>query len=173
VGRPKKTSFDSVDSEEQEGMTAEALLELSVARDLHKRDDPLLSTIRASPDSAIVLDHVLVGLADVAASLAFEREQAERQGKPVSQLSIRQIAALKATADTYLRRRDQTLTATVDMESPAFARLFSFIMDTFRGALEDAGARAELVETVFAKLGKRLSEENNWSKEAQSRMKGE
>ena len=132
-------------------------------------NDSILRSTKKTPESAEVLDHVLVGLADEAASLSFERTSAEREGKETSHISMRRISALKAIGDTWLKRKDQLSQSSVDMDSAAFKKLFAFIMETFRGSLVDAGMRPEMVETVFAKLAQRLEDE--WEDEARNRMK--
>lgn len=131
--------------------------------------DPLLRTIKSNPDGNRVLDHILTGLAEEAFSLKFERSEAERQGQATSAISVRRVNALKALGDTYLKRKEQMDSGSVDMESTAFKILFEFILETFRGAMEDSNLRTEMVETVFAKLTKRL--ENNWEEEAKNKMK--
>lgn len=131
--------------------------------------DAILRTAKGKPSSGEVLDHVLVGLADEAASLSFERTSAEREGKETSHISMRRVSALKAIGDTWLKRKDQLSHTAVDLESASFKKLFSFIMETFRGALSDTGLRPEMIETVFAKLAQRLADE--WEDEAKNRMK--
>lgn len=131
--------------------------------------DPLLRTIKANPDGNKVLDHILTGLAEEAFSLKFERSEAERQGQATSAISVRRVNALKALGDTYLKRKEQMDGSSVDMDSTAFKILFEFILETFRGAMEDSNLRTEMIETVFAKLTKRL--ESNWEDEAKNKMK--
>lgn len=138
-------------------------------KNIQEDHDPLLRTIKSNPDGNKVLDHILTGLAEEAFSLKFERSEAERQGQATSAISVRRVNALKALGDTYLKRKEQISTSSVDMESPAFQKLFEFILETFRGAMEDSNLRTEMVETVFAKLTKRL--ENNWEEEAKNKMK--
>jgi hypothetical protein len=47
--------------------------------------------------------------------------------------------------------------------------VFAFTLETVRGALEDAGARPEFIETIFAKISKRLNDD--WKNEALIRIK--
>ena len=138
-------------------------------KNIQEDHDPLLRTIKADPDGNRVLDHILTGLAEEAFSLKYERSEAERQGQQTSAISVRRVNALKALGDTYLKRKEQISTSSVDMESNAFKTLFEFILETFRGAMEDSNLRTEMIETVFAKLTKRL--ENNWEDEAKNKMK--
>lgn len=139
------------------------------AKELHVEDDELLTTITSNPESGGVLDYVMRGLAEEAASLSFERTEAERQGQSTSQISMRRINALKAVGDSWLKRKEQLSSGSVDMDSPAFKRLFQFIMDTYRQALEeDVKARPEMIETIFTALSRRL--DDDWMREAKKKM---
>lgn len=130
--------------------------------------DELLGVIRTNPEGPSVLDHVMTGLAEEAASLGFERVNAERHGQDTSGISMKRVTALKAVGETWLRRKEQLSAAGVDLDSAAFAKLFKFIMDTFRESLIQAGSRPEMIETVFTGLAKRIDED--WRREATQRM---
>jgi len=136
-------------------------------RDLNS--DPIVKTAKADPESADLLHHVVVSLAEEAASLGVERRNAELEGKETSQLSIRRVNALKAVAETWLKRKDQTAAKEIDLASPQFKAVFAFTLDTFREAMADSNLRPEMVEMVFAKLTAKLQE--GWEQEARNRMK--
>lgn len=134
--------------------------------------DELLSHIDRAPDSEDILHLVMRGFAQEAASLNFERLEAERTGKETSQLSIRRINALKALGETWIKRKEQLSGKTIDMASPAFARLFEFMTATFREAMHAGGIPRDQAETVFARLSSRMKDET-WEQEAQKKMKGD
>ena len=138
-------------------------------KQIQQDHDPIIRAVKVDPDSSKVLDHVMTGLAEEAFSLGYERTEAERQGQATSSISVRRVNALKSLADTYQKRKEQISTSSVDLEGQAFKNLFAFILETFRGSLEDSNLRTEMIETVFAKLTKRL--EDNWEDEAKNRMK--
>jgi hypothetical protein len=146
----------------------EAVGEVMKQRRAVMNDDDLLEIVKANPESSAVLDFVMVGIAEEAAALGFERQEMERRGQPTSQVSVRRIGALKAIGDSWLKRKDQIAAQGVDMDSPAFKRLFTFIMETFKDALASAGERPEMIETVFAGLSKKL--DSDWQREAVKRM---
>lgn len=137
----------------------------------HLKNDKLLNIISSNPEKSEVLDYIMQGLAEEASVIGFERIEAERQGIATSQISIRKVNTLKAVGDTWLKRKEQIASNGVDMDSPAFKRLFSFIMATFKQGLVDAGLRPEMIETVFVGLGKKLGDD--WNKEATRKMMGE
>jgi hypothetical protein len=158
-GRPSKTELQPIN---------DAVAEVMKQRKQALGDDDLLEIVKANPESAAVLDFVMVGIAEEAAALGFERNEMERRGQPTSQVSVRRIGALKAIGDSWLKRKDQISAQGVDMDSPAFKRLFTYIMETFKDTLASAGERPEMIETVFAGLSKRL--DADWQREAVKRM---
>lgn len=133
-------------------------------------EDPVLRTARDNPESADVLHQVMVGLADESASIAFERQEAERKGESTSQLSVRRVNALKSVADTWLRRKEQLANNIVDMDSPGFHTLFQFLAETFKESLEAAEIHPEMIKVIFARFSKRIDSEE-WRVEAKGRMR--
>lgn len=158
-GRPAKVELAPVN---------DAVAEVMKQRRQFLSNDDLLEVVKANPESAFVLDYVMLGIAEEAAALGFERTEMERRGQPTSQVSVRRIGALKAIGDSWLKRKDQIASQGVDMDSPAFKRLFGYIMETFKETLLAAGERPEMIETVFAGLSKRL--DADWQREAVKRM---
>lgn len=166
-GRKKKPELRP-----QNANIAEALR----AKALHLSEDELLSAVRANPETGDVLDYVMEGLAEESASLAFERQEAERTGQPTSQISMRRINALKAVGDSWLKRKEQVSASGVDLDSKAFERIIEFMMLTIRNALEeDELVRPELLETIFASVASRFDDQHweDWKREAAKRMMGE
>lgn len=133
-------------------------------------DDPLLNQLDTGMESEDVLFLVMKGFAQEAASLNFERVEAERNGKETSQLSIRRINALKALGETWIKRKEQLSGKTIDLESPAFERLFAFMLETFRETMLQGNVPRDQAETVFARLSERMSDET-WELEARNRMR--
>lgn len=159
-GRPKIVELAPANP-----MVAELIKRKNEAMD----DDPILRAAREQPENSVVLQEVVVALGVEAASIRFEREEAERKGEDTSSLSVRRIGALKAIADTWLKRKDQLSTKGVDLESPAFKTVMQFTMETFKEAMLSCGSRPEMVEVVFAKLAEMMDED--WEVEVRSRVK--
>ncbi|MDB4278166.1 hypothetical protein N9917_01050 [Deltaproteobacteria bacterium] len=134
------------------------------------KNDHLVKTVTTTPDSDDVLNHIITELSHEAASMKFERQEAERKGLETSRLSVRRVDALKKTADVWLKRREQLSEKGMDLEGPAFKAVFAFMMETLRETLVESGMRPEMVETVFTGLGNKLDE--SWKAEAKARMKG-
>ena len=84
-------------------------------------------------------------------------------------MSKMMIKVMKMMTDAWLKRRSKSNGSGVDLDSPAFSAVFAFTLETVRGALEDAGARPEFIETIFAKISKRLN--SDWKNEAMIRIK--
>ena len=131
--------------------------------------DPVLSTTTLDPESSDVLTSVLVGLAEESASLAFERQEAERRGDSTSQISLRRVNALKAVGDTWLKKKELISSSSIDLESRAFKIIFIHIAETFRKACDEAGVRPEMSESVFAVFGT-LVDDIDWMREARAKL---
>jgi len=135
------------------------------------RSDPLLQLLTEGVDSEDILHEVMRGFAQEAGSLLFERQEAERNGKETSQLSIRRINALKALGETWIKRKEQLSGKMIDLESTAFEKLFAFMLETFRETMLQGNVPRDQAETVFARLSDRMDDET-WELEARNRMKG-
>lgn len=131
--------------------------------------DAVFDQTKKNADSSEVLTYVLVGLAEESASLAFEREEAERRGESTSQISLRRVNALRAVGDTWIKKKEMMSSKSIDMESKAFKKLFGHIAETFRRACDDAGVRPELAESVFATFGN-LVDDPEWLIDAKKAM---
>lgn len=133
-------------------------------------NDPVLKTVSQAPDSPDVLHEVIRGLSEEQASLKFARQEAERKGEDTSTLSSRRVQALRATADTWLKRADQLGGSLVDLDSPAYAALFKYTMGTLRNAMIASRMRDEEIEMVFTRFASTL-EQDEWKQEAVILMK--
>ncbi len=133
------------------------------------RNDPIAQAVRINPESSDVLNQVVLAIAEEAASLRFERMEAERDGRESSHLSMRRVGALKSLGDTWIKRREQLDSQIIDIEGVAFGVLFQFISETFARAMEAAGVRQEQIDGTFSEFAKLLKDE--WKNEAKSRMK--
>ena len=131
--------------------------------------DPILKVARTNPEDPDVLHQIVLALGEEAASLRFERTQAELAGEKTSEVSVRAVNALKAVGDVWLKRKDQLTSRGIDMNSPAYRIFMKEVMAAFREALSSSGARPEMVETVFTKLAKIMNED--WESEVKNRMK--
>lgn len=159
-GRPKKPLHTPGDP------VVEEIMEM---REKHIEDDPVFTQVREDAESPDVLQEVMAQLAKEAASLGFERHEAERKGKDTGIISGRRVIALKAVGDTWLKRKEQVALKGLDLDTPAFQAVFKFILETFREAMGNAGLRPEMAETVFNKFSQSVTDE--WKAEAAERVK--
>jgi len=164
-GTPGRRSSAPLEAKDAEAQVARERKQQALA------SDPILQAAKKNPEGSAVLDYILVGLAEEASSIRFEREKAEAEGKETSAISNRRIRALKATAETYLHRRDQQTSGDIDLQSATFKKLFGFILETVRTSMADAKLSTETQDAVFAKLAKRL--DDDWENEARNQMKGD
>jgi len=129
----------------------------------------VLREVKRNPSSDSVFDVLMHGLAEEAELLEFERDQLMQLKQPTLHLTEQRVKVMKMMTDAWIKRRAKSGGAGVDLESPAFAAVFGFVLETVRSAMEDAGARQEFIETIFAKLSKRLNDD--WKNEALIRIK--
>lgn len=133
--------------------------------------DPLVRTVYHNPESPDVLGAVMKGISEEAASLKFERNEAERLGKETSQISMRRVNALKAAGDAFLKRMDQIHGRGVDLDSPAFLTVMEFIGGTLRTTLlTQCGMRAEEADTVLTKFASTLNS-GEWRAELEAKLR--
>lgn len=132
--------------------------------------DPLLTTIGASPDSPDVLHEIIKGLGEETASLRFEREEAARDGKDTTSISSKRVQALRATAETWLKRADQLGGKLIDLDGAPYHALFRHQMESLKEAMLSARMRPEQIEMVFTKFADIVDGED-WKNEANIRMK--
>jgi hypothetical protein len=145
--------------------------QVKAAKSAHIKRDSLFKSVSQSVDSEDVLHYAMMAFAEESASLGFERTEAERKGSETSQLSIRRIGAIKALVDSWLKRKDQLAGKMIDLDSPAFASLFAFMVETFREAMLKGGVPPDQAETIFVALSERMADDT-WEQEARNRMKG-
>lgn len=149
-----------------------ALNQLQARKKDRYDSDAVLGQALENPDSESVLTHVLVGLAEETASLAFEREEAERKGESTSQISLRRVNALRAVGDTWIKKKEMMSSKSIDLESKAFKRVFGHIAETFRRACDEAGVRPEMTESVFAVFGQ-MVDDPDWFIDAKKAMESD
>lgn len=137
-------------------------------RKRHDRDS-LLREVKRNPSADCVFDILMLGLAEESEMIEFERDRLSLTNQTVYHLTDQRVKVIKTMADAWLKRRSKPGTTGVDLDSPAFATVFAFTLETVRSAMEDAGLRAEFIETVFAKLSKRLTDD--WRNEARLRLR--
>lgn len=129
----------------------------------------VLREVKRNPSADAVFDVLMHGLAEEAEMIEFERDRITQLGQPAHHLTEQRVKVMKMMTDAWLKRRSKSNGSGVDLDSPAFSAVFAFTLETVRGALEDAGARPEFIETIFAKISKRLN--SDWKNEAMIRIK--
>ena len=159
-GRRKKTDLKPLTPQ---------ISEVVRAKGEHLDNDDLTRELRENAEGDGVLNNVLAGLAQEAASIEFERLEAERCGQDTVNISAKRARILKSMADTVLKKKALTSGNIIDLDSPAFRVLFGIILETFKGSLKEAGARSELVETTFQHLVKAL--DDGWKEDAKTKMR--
>ena len=159
-GRRKKAVLSPISTQ---------VAEVCQAREEHVASDPLISTVRISSESDKVLESILTALAEDAAVIDFEKEEAFRNGASAANLATKRARILKGMSDIWLRKKSLSEGGVIDLDSPVFKEVFSLLLETFRGVLLESGVPPEHVETVFAKLIS--SFDDAWKEDARRRMR--
>jgi len=132
-------------------------------KEKHQDQDDLLEQLHTDPDSLDVLDVAMISLAKEAASLDFERGEAERKGHDTTTISAKKITATKTIIDTYLRKRDAVISQTFDFKSKQFQKLFQYWILKFRKVCERTGMAEEQIQHIFEIAGEEFED---WENEA-------
>jgi len=132
-------------------------------------NDPIVTAMGKNPDSTDILDHILKEMAKEAASLDYDKSVAEREGDSTSGFSSRRLKALRTIGETWLKKKKEIDSSTLEFDSPAFKTLFSHIMQTFQYAMRESGLPSEMVDLVFDNLSKKM--DAHWEQEAKNKIK--
>lgn len=161
-GRPQKSPLPPATPQ---------IAQVSAVREDYMENNPVTREIEKNPDGDDTFNLILKGMADEAASIEFDRLEAQRNGQEASDLATKRARILKSLADLLVTRKKMQEGGMIDMESPVFQTLFKLILGSFRESMEEAGTRAEHIETIFAKLVAKLADPA-WKEDAKFKMKG-
>jgi hypothetical protein len=157
AGRPRKIQLLPKDEE-----TAT----IQKQKDDHLTRDKLSRMLKSKPNSLDILDHLMLEFALEAASLQFERLEAERKGGDTASLSARKVTALKSVADIFFKKRETIIDQAFDFKSQRFQKFIEWILlKVVRRASEKAGLQPEQISILFDKIAHKF-EEDTWEKEA-------
>jgi len=141
------------------------------ARDEHVSANELSNTIKEDSNSDRVIENILLEMAQDAATIDFEKDEASRTGGDVSGLLTKKARILKGMSDIWLRKKSLDEGGIIDLESGTFEAVFGLILETFKETLLESGVHDEHIETIFAKLVSSLDDQ--WKEEAKRRMRQE
>jgi hypothetical protein len=144
--------------------------QIAAVREDYMDSNVVTRGLEKNPDGDEAFNLILKGMADEAASIEFDRLEAQRNGQEASDLATKRARILKAIADLILSRKKSSDGGVIDLESPVFQALFKLILESFRESMEEAGTRPEHVETIFAKLVIKLADPS-WKEDAKNKMK--
>jgi hypothetical protein len=128
--------------------------------------DPLLRTINSDGDAATVLREIKREIAREAASLGFDRLEAERKGRDATGASIRRIEALRRVADIELKLREVDQ-HTVNLSSEKMQKVFAMWVETLREIAQEVMA-PEVMDLFFNRLGSAM---DGWEERAQEALR--
>lgn len=170
IGR-KKVKHATLYPATRHPKTGVAITDVSRQKRIYHSRDPLLQSALEIQDQDM-LAKAVKELAVEASILGFERSRAEtsNNGMAASQFSLRRMKAITGMVDVYLKRHEVFSGRTIDLNSPAFLRLFQFLVDTFEEVMAKASIPPDQIETARTELSKRIEDET-WISEAVQSMK--
>lgn len=155
-GRPKKLKLLPADKEIEAAM---ALKERALIQ------DPLLKILKENPNSLDVLDVLMGEMAKEAASLNFDRTEAERKGQSTVQYSSRKVTSLKYLSEVFFKKREAAINQDFDFKSKRFQRLMEWILiKVVRKSANEAKLPKEQVNILFDNIAK-IFEDERWEDE--------
>jgi hypothetical protein len=134
--------------------------------------DELLKLAKENPDDDGLLDSLITGLAEEAASLSFERQRREAQNKETSQISLRRVGTLKAMSEIFLKKKEQKQSAVIDLKSPQFFVLFVYLCETFKECMEGANLDPDAVQVILDSFQNAIKDPS-WTALANRKMRGD
>lgn len=175
IGRPsnEKGSEDDRKNAVQEA-AEEAIGQLIADRNKRRTKavarDKLRRVTDKDPDSSEVMDLVLKELAGEQAAMKFEREEHEREGKDISEISARRVRILVHLGENWMKRQERLRdVGIVDLNSPAMGAFVRSIIETLEATMAELHVGTDARNSILNKLAGRLDDE--WKLATQKRMK--
>jgi hypothetical protein len=146
-----------------EDQHAQALIE---RRNRFVESDPIVKTVDAGGDAVAILRGVKREIVREAASLAFDRVEAERKNKDTSATSMRRIEALRRIADIELKLRELDQHS-VNLSSEKMQRVFALWVETMQQVAQDV-LSTEVMELYFNRFATAM---DGWEERAQDTLR--
>lgn len=163
-GRPKKKPIEA------RGKTKETEKVMERRNDFIVHD-PLYQAIKEDPESDKSFRESLKSLAEIAASLKFERKEAERNDEEPGKLGTllnRQKDVVKTIVEVGLKRQALNKNNDLDLDSNQFKFVFEKILVLFLGCMRSAGIEDEMAQVTLTNLEERLDE--GWKEEVKAQI---
>ncbi len=110
--------------------------QMAEARQRFIAEDPVVKTLSGKPDSANLLTSLRMEIAKEAASLHFQRIEAEKYGKDTAQTSTRRIDALTRIAHIELEIK-KLAPDSIDVRSEKFQKVFNMFIQILRECAQE------------------------------------
>lgn len=146
--RVAKVGVDDADNEVQDKIRR---------REDHTTEADIVRVARHSMDPSEVNRQALIRMAEVSSAMEFERLEAERAGKSIDKILMREMRALKTLSDAAAKQVDQRLKRQeIDLGSLAFKNIASKMIQTFYNAMLKSGVSQEEAKQVVTDMASTL-----------------
>lgn len=174
IGRPSKEKPTDEDQQAKNEAATEAVGAMIADKNARRKRviarDKLRRTTDKDPDSSEVMDLVLKELAAEQAAMKFEREELEREGKEISEVSARRVRILVHLGENWLKRKERLSEVGVaDLNSPAMGEFVRSLIETLSNTLEDLHVNEDSRNAIVNRLASCLDDE--WKLATSKRMK--
>lgn len=157
VGRPRKINPAPTAND------LEYHAEIAKARQAFIAEDPVVKTLSGKPDSASLLATLRTEIAKEAASLHFQRMEAEKYGKDTAQTSTRRIDALTRIAHIELEIK-RLAPDSLDVRSEKFTKVFNMFIEFLRECAQET-MPPETIDLFFNRFSTMME---GWEEKAES-----
>jgi CelD/BcsL family acetyltransferase involved in cellulose biosynthesis len=157
VGRPRKINPAPTAND------LEYHAEIAKARQHFIADDPVVRTLSGKTDSAQLLASLRMEIAKEAASLHFQRIEAEKYGKDTAQTSTRRIDALTRIAHIELEIK-KLAPDSVDVHSERFQKIFHMFIGFMRECAQET-MPPEVIDLFFNRFSTMME---GWEEKAEN-----
>jgi hypothetical protein len=157
VGRPRKINPAPTANDLQYHA------QIAEARQKFIEEDPVVKTLSNKPDSPALLTSLRMEIAKEAASLHFQRIEAEKYGKDTAQTSTRRIDALTRIAHIELEIK-KLAPDTIDVRSEKFQKIFNMFLEFMKEAATETLA-PEAIDLFFNRFSTMME---GWEEKAES-----
>jgi len=149
---------------DQESLPIDAATAKRMRKEAAKKKDSLLRVLKNNPTSPEAFDVVVEELAEEIFSLKFERERLELEDKDISNVAGKRVTAIKALIDTYLKKREISGNADLDLKSDQMQTVMRLIFTKMQDTFKASGYAPEAIQTFFQTFQKNME---NFEIEAQ------
>lgn len=148
---------NSVISQVGNVQTPQILDPVSVADEVKDRikyvkKQEIVKALREDASTAVVIDALLLEIAEELSHLKFERRKASQEGRSTANYTVSRINSLRSMAELLLKRKEAALAEKLDLRSPRLQKIFEVWMEFFYESMLKCQIPDHLTDLVFQQM---------------------